>query len=76
MFPVIGEGEKPSLLYATVAMISYWLCLAALLSPEPSRCFKAHVPHTAACTTIDRLSSAASLAKHSDITGFPVSHQA
>jgi hypothetical protein len=71
MFPVIGEGEKPSLLYATVAMISYWLCLA-----EPSRCFKAHVPHTAACTTIDRLSSAASLAKHSDITGFPVSHQA
>jgi hypothetical protein len=32
--------------------------------------------HTAAYTAIDRLSSAASLAKHSDITGFPVSHQA
>jgi hypothetical protein len=47
MFPVTGEGEKPSLLYATVAMISYWLCLAALLSPEPSRCFKARVPQTA-----------------------------
>jgi hypothetical protein len=47
MFSVTEEGEKPSLLYANVAMISYWLFLVALLSLGPSRCFKAHVPQTA-----------------------------
>lgn len=47
MFPVTGEGEKPSLLYAIVAILPYWLFLAALLSLGPSRCFKARVPQTA-----------------------------